>query len=160
MTTCGYFGVIIPDYNYYQGFFLHEEYVKAAPRGLERIRAGGRDPASLSEVRNPTPGVSAADEGIFGAVTAALVEGARTQNEGLISRSAGIISVLANSRYFMVRGVVEAGGTATSFWRMPPEIGSPDAARDYIHRLPEVLLIQGKLLKEVADQVLNDRKKH
>jgi hypothetical protein len=43
---------------------------------------------------------------------------------------------------------------------MPPEIGSPDRARDYIHSLPDVQLIQGKLLKEAADQVLNDRKKH
>ena len=155
----GYYGVIIPKYNYYQGFFLYEEYVKAAPQNLERIRAGGRDPASLSQVRNPTPGLSAADEGVFGAVTAALVEGARAQNVGLLSGAAGIISALTNSKYFMVRGEIDPKGTATDFWRMPPEISSPDAARDYIHGLPDVQLIQGKLLKEAAELALGEKKK-
>jgi len=62
MTTCGYFGVIIPDYDYYQGFFLHEEATKVAPKYLKSLR---KDIIQFSEVRNPTPGVSDADQSLL-----------------------------------------------------------------------------------------------
>ncbi len=157
MTTCGYFGVIIPDYNYYQGFFLHEAAIKKAPDFLESLR---KEIISFSEVRNPVPGVPDKDQALLGALCAALVEGARTQSESILLHVGGALSLVMHHKYFVVRGDIDQRGIGTQIWRMPPEINSPDAARDYIHSLPEVQLIQGKLLKEAADQVLNDRKKH
>jgi len=68
--------------------------------------------------------------------------------------------VLADSKYFVVKAKVEKEGTYTEFSRMPDDINSPDAARDYIHSLTDVQLIQGRPLKQAADLVLNDRKKH
>jgi len=144
MTTYGYFGVIIPEYNYYQGFFLHEEAIEGAPNYLERLRKA----------------LPVADQDLLGAVTTTLVEGARTENKTLLFRGAGAVSVLEDSKYFVVRAKIEKDGTHTEFWRMPPEVNSPDAARDYIHSLPDVQLIQGRLLIEAAYWVLNDRKKH
>jgi len=152
-TPNGYYGVIIPKYNYYQGFFLYED--SAASRYLELLRGG-----PFAETRKPAPGVSDADQGLLGGLCGTLVEGARTENKLLLLRVSGAISTLTDSKYFMVRGDIDSEGIATEFWRMPPEISSPDAAKDYIHNLPEVLLIQGKLLKEAADLVLNDKKKH
>ena len=157
-TPHGYYGVIIPKYDFYQGFFLYED--SAASRYyLERVRnaLGQR----LSETRMPASGIPDADQGLLGAICAALVEGARTENKLLLLRVSGAISALTNSKYFMVLGEIDSTwGIATDFWRMPPEVSSPDAARDYIHSLPDVQLIQSKLLKEVAEQVLNDKKKH
>ena len=154
-TPYGYFGVIIPKYNYYQGFFLYED--SAATRYLELLRRDAPD--LLSETRKAAPGVPDADQGLLGALCATLVEGARTENKPLLLRVSGAISALTDSKYFMVRGEIDSKGTATDFWRMPLNIDSPDAARDYIHSLPEVLLIQGKLLKEAAELVLGEKKK-
>ena len=154
-TPDGYYGVIIPKYNFYQGFFLYED--SAASRYLEFLRRNA--PGSLSETRKPAPGVPNADQGLLGALCAALVEGARTENKLLLLRVSGAVSALTDSKYFMVRGEIESKGTATDFWRMPPEIGSPDAARDYIHSLPDVQLIQGKLFKEAAELVLGEKKR-
>ena len=158
MTTCGYFGVIIPDYNYYQGFFLHEEAIKAAPEYLENLR---REIISFPGlVKDPAPGISDADQTLLGALCATLVEGAKAQSEIILYRIGGAISVLTDSKYFMVRAKIEKGGTHTAFWRMPDYVKSPEEARDYIHSTGGVQLIQGELLKEAADLVLNDRKKH
>ena len=154
-TPDGYYGVIIPKYNFYQGFFLYED--SAASRYLELLRRDA--PGSLSETRKPAPGVPDADQGLLGALCAALVEGARKQHEAMLLRVSSAISALTDSKYFMVRGEIESEGTATDFWCMPPEIGSPDAAKGYIHSLPDVQLIQGKLLKEAAQLVRGEKKR-
>ena len=151
-TPNGYYGVIIPKYNFYQGFFLYED-----SGYLELLRLSS--PWQRCETRNPTPGVSNEDQGLVGALSATLVEGARTQNAPLLLRVGGALSALADSRYFMIRGEIDSKGIATDFWRMPPEINSPDAARDYINSLPDVQLIQGKLLKEAAELVLGGKKR-
>ena len=154
-TPHGYYGVIIPKYDYYQGFFLYED--SAASRYLELLRRDA--PGSLSETRKPAPGVPNADQGLLGVLCATLVEGARKQHETLLSNAGGALSALTDSKYFMVRGEVDSDETTTDFWRMPPEIDSPDSARDYIHSLPDVQLIQGKLLNEAAELVLGEKKR-
>lgn len=151
-TPTGYYEVIIPKYNFYQGYFLYED--PNTSEYLNRLRTG-----PLAETRTPTEGVSDADQGVLGGLCAALVEGARTEHRPLIVRVSSGIAVLTNSKYFVVRGEIQPGGIETHFWRMPAEINSPDAARDYIHSLPEVQLIQGELLKEAADLALGGKKR-
>ena len=151
-TPDGYYGVIIPKYDFYQGFFLYEH--PASIKHLERLRN-----KPIAEIRKPASGVSDADQGVLGGLCAALVEGARTANQPLLIQTSGAIAILADSKYFVVRGEIDPKGIATAFWRMPPEISSPDAARDYVHSLPEVQLIQGKLLKEAVELALGEKKK-
>lgn len=151
-TPHGYYGVIIPKYNFYQGYFLYKD--PSASEYLNRLRSG-----PLAETMTPTKGVSDADQGVLGGLCGALVEGARTGHKPLIVRVSSGIAALTNSKYFVVRGEIDPKGIASHFWRMPPEIDSPDAARDYIHSLPEVQLIQGALLKEAAELAFGEKKK-
>lgn len=153
-TPDGYYGVIIPKYNFYQGYFLHEDSLKSGC--LEHLRSTIR--GSLSEVRSPTPGISSADQGLFGALCAALVEETRIPNSALLSQIGGAISNLTSSKYYIVSGEFQEKGIKTKFWRMPAEIDSPDTARDYIHGLPEVQYIQTALLKE-AYELAHGKKK-
>ena len=150
----GYYGVIIPSYDFYQGFFLYED--SATNNYLAVLR---QTPSPLSETKMPAPGVSDEDQGLLGSLCATLTEGARIHNEQLLFRAGAAISSLTDSKYFVVRGEIdEAKGIYSDFWRMPSEIISPDAARVYICGLPDVLAIEARLLKQVADQI--GKKRH
>ena len=151
----GYYGIIIPHYNYYQGFFLYED-----PEANHRLAILRMAPFSLSETKVPTPGVSDADQGLVGGLCATLVEGARAQNEKLLLRASAALSVLTNCRYFTIGGTIEPGGTWSDFDRMPEDVDSHIKAVAYIHSLPEVQSIQAHLLKEAAEQMdsVNRRK--
>ena len=145
----GYYGVIIPAYNFYQGFFLYED------SGVNnRLAALRQVPFPLAETMAPASGVSDADQGLLGALSATLVEAARTQNAALLFHTGAAISVLADSKYFMVQGTMDAsGGIYSDFRRMPEDVSSHVAAVTYIHSLPEVQAIQAHLLKEAAERI-------
>ena len=149
----GYYGIIIPHYNYYQGFFLYED--SGSSNYLAVLRQA---PFSLSETRKPISGVSDKDQGLVGALCATHIEGACTQNQVILLRASAALAVLANSKFFVIRGDIEASGIGSDFWRMPGDISSPEAARDYIHNLPDVRTIQETLTKEALDLI--KQKKH
>lgn len=153
----GYYGVIIPKYNFYQGYFLYED--SASHRYLEELR---KAPMKLSEGGDYTLNLSDADQELLGGLCATLIHAAKIQKEMLLLRVSAAISVLTNGKYFVVSGVVDSdskGGIMSSFRYMPNRIDSPGAARDYIHSLPEVQLITGALLREAAELALGEKKR-
>lgn len=154
-TPNGYYGVIIPKYNFYQGYFLHEDH--ASSKYLKELR---KAPMKLSEGGDYTLNMSDADHELLGGLCATLIHAAKIQKQILLLRVSAAISLLTSSKYFVVSGMIDLKeGITSSFRYMPDRIDSPDAARDYIHSLPEVQLIQGALLREAADLVLGEKKR-
>lgn len=146
----GYFGILIPAYNFYQGYNLYAEHESLGVKFLETTRKV--IPDVPSEVKHPSDGVLPEDQAIFGATTSVLVDGATRQANFQILASSWAIVKLANAKFFMVEAIVEKGGIGTTYWRMPASVTSPDAAKDYINGLPEVAEIKKRLVGEAVQK--------
>jgi hypothetical protein len=150
MAQVGYFGVLIPAYDFFQGFYLHDEFEGIGDTFLANVRK--MFPDIPTQVRRQTPGVVPEDQAMFGAVSAVLVEGANTNSEHLILGAGWGVAKLAHTNFFMVEATIEKGGTVTEFWPMPAEIITADAAKGYINNLPKVLEIKKRLFKQAMDK--------
>ena len=159
----GYFAVVIPEMDLYQGFFLSSEHdprvddmialVKSIP---EHIMIDGQ--LVLQKMANH----SDYDQFVIGALSATLIEYVIDRNiNGIATASAALAKVL-NKKYWLVIGFVQARGTNTIIRDFPPvmmdfglgirlpiPVNTIELARESLPCVPEVAAIVARQEKTV-----------
>lgn len=163
----GYFAVVVPNSNFYQGFFLMPESLAEGRIMADRARAAFPDDLRqnnpLDGASGPITfknedGVAEEDQAILGAMCAALTEvvvlartGDRRANEE-IGTAAGALAALTGNNYFVVVSTPVQGGTINTFVKIPMPVivlgemladKTPDqVATAFIDQMPEVRKIK------------------
>ena len=94
-NTIGYSAIIMPDMDEYQGFFLVD------------------DPTTFNAVNMMMLTAVASGSNAYGALQAAMIEGATTGRQDVLNAAARAYSGLTKQRFFYVIGYKEEGGTRT-----------------------------------------------
>lgn len=139
-NAIGYFAVILPDEQLWQGFYLTPD--PDTETLLNKFRVMIDHDASYSDqprVNRSSPGVAMADQEVFGSIQAGLIDRVKARDLYGIGKFAPIIAKLANTNYFWVEGRENEGGTATTFARLG--VSSIEEARRAISILPQIMLL-------------------
>lgn len=136
----GYFVVVLPQFDFFQGFFLPKGLEQQADALIITIReqvAGRYVPPSI--VIAETKCVSEENQAIFGALLSLLVEIVHKRDILAIPVVAFAVHRLSDQRYFWILGHMSSEGTTTNF--NPLYVQSDKEARDAIMMLPEITAI-------------------
>ena len=142
----GYLGVVVPDRDFWQGYFINDAFAERAHEMLAEMR---RNP----ELRNGSKiiaklSIPDADQPILGnlcGVIASAALGETDYPDTVIGVCSYAIYELINRRFFWLDGRPEEGGIRTTI--MPIYVSTLDEARDYINALPLVGKIKRRLLQ-------------
>lgn len=162
MSQIGYFGVLIPEYNFWQGVYLDDAAAEVGDQFLANARLAKQQFPESGRVDRPAPGVKPEDQTIFGSLCAVMVHGALKSAELQVGGAAWAIYKMTGHKFFLVRGKrVSTGGFETQYEQMPFFVTNADTARDFINSRPEVGIMKVHTLKEAEDLVRKGpRKQH
>jgi hypothetical protein len=159
MEPIGYFGVIIPELNFWQGYFLPgaPEAAAAGQEFLETVRRviGGKYMPPSATLR-PMPGVSDEHQPWVGAISAAIVEFAKMSAFDRIGVAAMGMHLLTGFTHFVIIGREEKSGTNTTIENLD-RARSADDVRNFINAHP--LVVKAKQA-QMAELLKNSRTKH
>jgi len=149
MAEIGYFGVIIPSQDYYQGFFLRDEVFVEAQQFLDTVRKtlGGRyTPSSITA--RPAPDVAPEDQEWVGAISATVSNLAFKMKYQELAVPALALYLVSGYKHFIIVADFEKSNTATTIENLP-DAKNADDVRAIINSHPLVLGIQMKLLRKM-----------
>lgn len=127
----GYCAVISPKLDFYQSYFIYDDEVSR--EGASQIKLMG---IMAAPVANP-----------YGALQAALAEGALTNNNGVIMAASRAL-YSTDAPYFYIIADKQSHGTATSLHKI--DASSIEDARAKIEGLPEVQDIKRRLMGKIS----------
>lgn len=144
-TSIGYLGVVVPDRDFWQGYFINDTFAERAHETLAEMR---RNPALRDGSRVIAKlGIPDADQPILGnlcGVIASAALGETDYPETVIGVCGYAIRELIDRRFFWLDGRPEEGGILTTI--MPIYVSTIDEARKYIDTLPIVGKMKRRLL--------------
>jgi hypothetical protein len=138
MTVIGYFGIVVPERNFFQGFFLDDAIRSQGETSLAALRA--MSDLQQIVVMEPLLGVAEADQALLGGLCSGAVETALTGDSKVAIFGMGI-SVIIQTDFFWIRGAESA--SHTSIHRIAAR--RVDMARAIFGNLPEVQEIRGRM---------------
>jgi hypothetical protein len=148
----GYLGVIVPDVDFWQGYFINTAFAEAARDALAKIRNDAtlrRGSVVLEEL-----GIAAADQPVVGSLCATIVEAALDRVEhpqAVIGTCSYALRKIVGQDYFWIEGKVNDKGVRTSIGLI--SVASISAARGVIDALPAVRQIKTRLLNSVMNRM-------
>jgi hypothetical protein len=160
MTQIGYFGVIIPQHDYYQGYFLDDGVEPDAQGFLDRIRSSPGTQAMLQQVTSPRAfDLDPAANQLIGAASATLVDTALSSDHTRTGVLGYAIYLLTKINYFTVTtrpNPIAPSLVYTEVQTLP--VTSIPAARKAIENDPDVLAMKPRLLNQLWSHMTNPRK--
>lgn len=142
MAQVGYLGIVLPESNFWQGYFIDDEFAPEATKLLKELQS---DKNYGSTVFSAEPHISATDQPVVGSLCGALVELAVAKHYLAIGACAHAIRTLVKHDYFWIEGRSDTKGVFSEFHLI--DAPSIDTARDVINSLPAVLAIKIRLLQ-------------
>lgn len=156
MSQIGYFGVVVPAKDFWQGFFIDDQWREGATDAINRTRSH-TTLAHASKVisRLDIPGDN---QSLIGSFCAAIVEAALGETGHLIetpiSDPNAVLGIygyavcqLIGRQYFWIEATVADEGTYTTI--QPIAVSSIAQARTYIDKIPVVRQIKRRLLTKL-----------
>jgi hypothetical protein len=158
VSQIGYFGVIVPDKDFWQCFYIDDSFRDSAHDALRTVRSS-RTLATGSKVISRLE-IPEADQGVLGNFCAMLVEaalaasGQMTQTriahpEAVLGNASYAVREIIDRPYFWIEGRFTEGGTYTTI--QPIYVSSIAQARTYIDKMPQVRQIKRRLLSKVQE---------
>lgn len=130
----GYFGIVVPARDFYQGFYLDSRLRSRAETSLAALRA--LPDLRRVVVKHPLSGVADADQGLLGGLCSGAVDTA-LRGDGKVAIFGMCISAIIQSNYFWIKGGRSAEDTTIERMVVP----FVDMARLVFSDLPEVKAI-------------------
>ena len=147
MAQVGYFGLVLPDNNFWQGYFIDDGFADGARDALQSIRADNVAASTLTWTK--MSGVADADQSIVGGLSATVVDTVLTgRTQLLIGTCAYAIRELIGGDYFWIEGRGDVKGVSSSIAML--NVTSIAAARDAINALPAVVAIRLRRLDQIT----------
>jgi hypothetical protein len=132
VSAVGFIGIVFPEHQFWNGLYLHQNWIDAGPEVVERMRAVVVDrsdkattaiPVELamsSLTLEPIPGVKPEDQTLAGNMLGVIVDCAsgkqgqdRKEALGRIYSAAGAFATLSGQRYFIITAQERRGGVHT-----------------------------------------------
>jgi hypothetical protein len=134
----GYFGVILPYYEFWQGYFLDDSAKDDAEGFIKQIRSNFDNIyMPPSAVIRPIEYISEKDQSLIGAVSSVVVDFAAKQDNERIGTASMAL-------HFYIIASIDAKGTTTKIVNLP-DVKSDSNAREIIDSLPAVQTIKKTL---------------
>ena len=132
----GYFAVVIPAADFYQGFYLFSGLERQAEALIKKVKqqTGGKYMPATAVI-SETDLVASDEQSFLGSLMALLVEVVATSNADAVPVVSAAIVQMTKSRFFWVLADRHRDGTRTNLFVLPASI---DDARDAVNCLPEV----------------------
>lgn len=139
MTAIGYAGVVVTTHNRVEGFFISEEaeVVAQAKNCVQQVRHVLASSSSMPAVIDSNPDVAPADQALFGALSALMVEVTVENAFGKAVVLASALHQLAGDPYFCLLARRTAAGTNVQYISL--DVDSIEEARSAFNGLPEVI---------------------
>lgn len=146
----GYFGVIVPERDYWQGFFLNDKFL-AEGRGL--IATMQRENPELartpSQVLRPL-GLHADDQQRWiGALSAVIVEFALKKQDYGVGVASAALHAVVGLTHFIVKGRLADTGTYTEIENLP-DVTTDQEVRDKLNADPAVIRAKQAILRKAS----------
>lgn len=156
MSQIGYFGVVVPDKDFWQGFFIDDNAQAEAMAAIERMRA--HPMLSNAGKLFGRADVSHANQAIVGTCCATLVEAALAEtghmSEVPVKKANTILATygyalcrIIDRPYFWIEGRSAEGGVYTTI--QPIHVSTISQARTYINNMPAVREIKRRLMRKL-----------
>jgi len=145
MSQVGYFGIVIPASDFFQGYFIDDTFDEQAKDIVSRLRTDPR--VKETQIRVALSNVPEGDQALLGGLCATLTAAAmgRTEYPNSILATCGFaVKLLIRRNYFWIEAAEEDAGTRTTI--EPMDVTSIDKARQHLGSLPAVLAIKTRLL--------------
>lgn len=136
----GYCAVIIPDFDFWQGYWIvqnDEMNKQAVLMQMNAIMAAGMGASPI------------------GALQSAMVEGAIISEPAVVGAAALALKGMTRDAFFVVMGDREPQGTRTEMFKL--KATDIDAAREEIQNLPDVQAIKDRLAAQLVSGVVEGR---
>jgi hypothetical protein len=150
-----YAGILIPKFDYWQGVFIPDEIIPLGEAMLRGARQAYPSAPTGQKTISPLSGIPEQDQGLFGALCAIVIDGASKSQEEQIAAAITAVHLMTKDPFFIIKGTPEKEGFTTSYERL--NVDSIAKAREAIERLPEVMVMKMKTLKQAKDLATKGR---
>jgi hypothetical protein len=156
MPAIGYFGIIVPEYDFWQGYYLIDDVAEQAKHWMDEIRAvigGFYTPASIT--MSPVPDISEDDQPWIGITCAAMTEFALASEHSKVGLVSYALHTLTGYKHFLITATPEKSGIMTKIESLP--VNSAEGVRLAINRHPLVLRAKQNMIRKAK---VESRTKH
>jgi len=149
MVSIGYFGIIVAEKDFWQGYFLPGGLETLAKKQLEIFRrdiANTYLPPSVSI--ESLEGLSKEDDAMAGAITSALVFCALKKDEPKLAALSATLHLLTGFKHFVIIAQDEKSGTRTKIINLPYAQSAEDVKK-VLNDHPEVITAKARLMSQL-----------
>lgn len=147
MAQVGYLGVVIPDADFFQGYFIDDAYAENASHTIATMR-GDETMSRGGTTLTPIDDVPEADQPLIGNLCSIIVDSVVKPNDNLFIGSCGYaIRQLIGRDYFFIEGRPDEKGIFSTINIVVAN--SIEEARAIIQSSPQVVKIKLRILRKV-----------
>jgi hypothetical protein len=131
----GWFGIVMPTRNFYQGFYLSERHRAPAVAAMGKFRQMADCLKQVITIA-PLPGIREADQRLLGALASTALEAVMITSPSVLMLGTCISEVIGTNYFYITGGHTTSSVTVT---RLP--VHTTAMARTTFSRLPEIRAI-------------------